>query len=388
MSSGKWYLYDDSGNLVGPLKTRDLQNRLETNQLDESSRIWDEEEEIWTELGEIPDIEVPEPLELTDDDQSPDDEIAREQPDLSKNPVETKSEKIHCEIHPSRQALGHCINCDRLLCEECVTFKQNGSYCPECSPDDLNRTPEKVPSEFFNRWLYYARQFPAVGITLILIGFVALTLIFGPAVKTSLSDQFGTGDARLYYRQLNRTLYRAQKLNAAGAAGDEQWFLLARSAAKRVLENGKAPDQLKRHALVLLLRIDHRLQRWDDYQANLKLADDLLGPSDLNPDVKFFRALYLLDGESTPAKARQLLEELKRLFTPRSPTIEEPRIPSTIKYPIFGTVHYTRHEVLFHLGRCLRELGNEDEANQHFLKISIDDSDSWWQSRAEELLRQ
>lgn len=386
--SERWYVNDEDGNRIGPLTRSDLEYRLDTGRLDPGDRVWDSKNREWVTVNDIPDLELPgEGLSLSDDPDEPADEdtpVTSSGDELQTPPLD---EALACVNHPERQAVGHCFYCGNLLCESCIHFKRNGSFCSDCSPDDVDRLPENVPSEFFRRWIYYARQYPSVGITLVVLGFIALSLIFGPALEQTLSGEFGTGDARLYLRQLNRTHYRAQKLSAEDNRSGRNWYRLARSAGDKILDRQTVSDQLKSRVLLQLLRINHELQAWDRYRELLDRVPEILPAPGQNPNVKFFRALYELDAKQNYRSASESFEQLRELFSPGSDSYRTPSIPDHLKYPLFHELLFTHHELLYHLGRSLRALGQNEKAIRIFLNISVDRSSSWWQRQAGRAMR-
>ena len=40
---------------------------------------------------------------------------------------------MKCIYHPDREAVGACVNCGRMVCEECKTVLVDKIYCPSCA---------------------------------------------------------------------------------------------------------------------------------------------------------------------------------------------------------------------------------------------------------------
>ena len=44
-----------------------------------------------------------------------------------------KERRMSCVFHPSRESVGACVKCGRLLCEECKEVRNGRIYCGSCA---------------------------------------------------------------------------------------------------------------------------------------------------------------------------------------------------------------------------------------------------------------
>ena len=66
----------------------------------------------------------------------------------------------NCHYHPERAVVGACVNCGKLLCEECKTMLGGKIYCNPCANEMFSssaipsaQTKEKVTYSRILRWI-------------------------------------------------------------------------------------------------------------------------------------------------------------------------------------------------------------------------------------------
>lgn len=44
---------------------------------------------------------------------------------------------MNCKNHPKKEAIGSCVNCGNLFCEDCLIKSKHKNYCKECTAELL-----------------------------------------------------------------------------------------------------------------------------------------------------------------------------------------------------------------------------------------------------------
>jgi len=71
-----------------------------------------------------------------------------------------------CKNHPSREAIGICVECRARVCSECVTKVDGINYCVACLTALADRGARKASAErrAQPRWLAYASAVVLLGL--------------------------------------------------------------------------------------------------------------------------------------------------------------------------------------------------------------------------------
>ena len=43
----------------------------------------------------------------------------------------------NCSYHPDKEAVGACVNCDKMICAECKVMLHEKYYCQRCANETL-----------------------------------------------------------------------------------------------------------------------------------------------------------------------------------------------------------------------------------------------------------
>lgn len=117
--------------------------------------------------------------------------------------TETTTETLYCYVHPNRETVLRCNNCDRPICPSCAVRTPTGYRCREC-------VRERQKTFDTAEWYDYTLGFITAGILSGIASFL-VTLIGGIGIFGFLIIFFGTPTAAVVISEGVRAVTRKRR---------------------------------------------------------------------------------------------------------------------------------------------------------------------------------